>query len=224
MTLVVSGDKKLQSNLTRIAFWFILIIMKEELEKTASIEDPVKRRAAFLAVFSRELVLRGGSPPIVVGGEALELYTQGSYTTGDIDIKAPLDLTKAVLEEWGFKKRGRTWFSKELDIYIDWLGDSLAEGREAEDRVVKIKIAEDLEIRVVSVEDLIIDRLNAARWWGDVDSLMWARVLVGIKERCGEYVDLTYLRKRAQEEDIEDCLSQMIADSGLMSGGENHDS
>lgn len=73
----------------------------------------------------------GGNPPIVVGGEALEIYTQGSYTTGDIDIKAPKELISRVLQNFNFKNVGRHWINEELDIYIDWLGDSLDEGKKA---------------------------------------------------------------------------------------------
>jgi acyl carrier protein len=185
--------------------------MRELLKKILSIEDPSKRRAMFSALFSKEVVRRGGKPPIVVGGEAVELYTQGGYTTGDIDIKSPLEITKSVLKEWGFSKKGRTWFNQQLDIYIDWLGASLDEGQEAEDRVTTIRVAKGLEIRVISIEDLVIDRLNAAKYWGDVDSLMWARVLLGIKKEFGEKIELNYLKKRAKREGITDFLSKALS-------------
>ncbi len=185
--------------------------MKEVFKKILSIEDPSKRRAMFIALLSKEIVRRGGKAPIVVGGEAVELYTQGSYTTGDIDIKSPLEITKSVLKEWGFFKKGRTWFNEPLDIYIDWLGASLDEGQEAEDRVTTIRVAKGLEISVISIEDLVIDRLNAAKYWGDVDSLMWARVLLGIKKELGEKIELNYLRKRAKKEGITDLLSKALS-------------
>jgi hypothetical protein len=73
----------------------------KNLETLLSIEDPVKRKALFMALLSKEIVERGGKQPIIVGGEAVEIYTQGSYTTGDIDIKSPLEITEAVLKEWG---------------------------------------------------------------------------------------------------------------------------
>jgi hypothetical protein len=153
---------------------------------------------------------RGEKAPVIVGGEAVELYTQGSYTTGDIDIKSPRATTESVLKEWGFRKRGRTWFNKALDIYVDWVGAALDEGEEAEKRVITIKIAEGLEINVISIEDLVIDRLNAAKWWGDVDSLMWAKVLLGVKRTLGGEIDLSYLQKRASEEDIVDFLDKTL--------------
>jgi hypothetical protein len=181
----------------------------KDLAKLLSIEDPVKRKALFIALFSREIVQRGGNAPIIVGGEAVEIYTQGSYTTGDIDIKSPLELTEVVLKEWGFIRVGRPWLNKELDIYVDWLGSSLEEGEEAEKRVAIIQVTEDLNIRVVSLEDLIIDRLGAFKWWGDTDSLMWAKVLIRVKKSIAG-LDVAYIRERAKKIDLLDILEEIL--------------
>lgn len=181
------------------------------LERLKAIEDPVKRRAYFVGILSKEIKARGGTPPILVGGIALEIYTQGSYTTGDIDLKADKAILEKILTEWNFVKKGRTLFNEEFDIYIDWLGSSLDEGEEAEKRVNTIIVAEDLEIRVISIEDLMIDRLNAYKWWKDEDSLLWVNVLLKIKEAIGEKVDRNYLMKRSQEERLEDIIEDFIS-------------
>lgn len=104
------------------------------------IEDPVKRRAMFVAFLSKEVTKKGGRPPVIVGGEAVEIYTQGSYTTGDIDVLAELDMLESVLSGWGFLKAGRLWLSKDLDIYIDWRGSNLEGCKEPE----IVKITDDL--------------------------------------------------------------------------------
>ena len=126
-------------------------IMEAKLRRLLQIEDPVRRRATFIAILSKEMQRRGEKAPVVVGGEAVELYTQGSYTTGDIDIKSPRVATESVLKEWGFSKKGRTWFNRALDIYVDWVGAAFDEGEEAENRVTTIKIARGLEIKVISI-------------------------------------------------------------------------
>lgn len=184
-------------------------------EEIKGIEDPVKKRAMFSAILSKEIMDRGGRPPILVGGIALEIYTQGSYTTGDIDLKADRGLLEIILTQWNFKKSGRLWFNSELDIYIDWLGEGLDEGKEAEVRVNTVIVGKNLEVRVISIEDLIIDRLNAAKWWDDKDSLMWSIVLVSVKRELGEVLDLEYLRKRAKAEDLEDLLNKILEGSGI---------
>jgi len=88
------------------------------LKKLQKVEDPVKRRGLFVALLSSECEKRCGEMPIVVGGEALEIYTQGGYTTGDIDLKGPKDCMESILKEWGFQRKGRIWFNPDLDIYI----------------------------------------------------------------------------------------------------------
>jgi len=184
--------------------------VKKDIKKLLSIEDPVKRKALFIALFSREVVRRGGKQPIIVGGQAVEIYTQGSYTTGDIDIKAPFEITEAILKEWGFDKAGRPWLNRELNIYLDWLGSSLEEGEEAEKKAAIIKITEDLEIRVISIEDLVIDRLGAFKWWGDTDSLMWAKVLIRVKKSI-DSLDEAYIRDRAKKADLLDILEEILS-------------
>jgi hypothetical protein len=87
-------------------------------QKLKEIEDPIKKRALFVALLSREVKSLCAEMPIVVGGEALEIYTQGGYTTGDIDLKGPKDCMESILKEWGFQRKGRIWFNPDLDIYI----------------------------------------------------------------------------------------------------------
>ncbi len=89
-------------------------------------------------------------------------------------------------------KKGRLWFNPDLDIYIDHLGEELDEGPEATKRTNTVVLDEDLTVRLISLEDLIIDRLNAAKWWKDTDGLMWAEVLVKVKDATGEPIDIQY--------------------------------
>ena len=182
----------------------------QELDDLLNIEDPVKKRAYFVALLSEEIVKKGGRPPIIVGGEALEIYTQGAYTTGDIDLKTPSKLTEKILEEWDFVKGGRTWFNEKLDIYVDLLGETLEEGPEAEKRVEQIEIAQSKIIRVLSIEDLVIDRLNSSKWWGDKDSRMWVKIMFEICRKIGKDIDMDYLKKRASSEDVEDILNEAL--------------
>jgi len=127
------------------------------------------------------------------------------YKTGDL--KRQLE---KILQNWGFKKTGRVWFNNDLDIYIDWVGSSLDEGEEAEKRLNTVFIDENLDVKIISIEDLIIDRLNAYKWWKDEDSFLWAKVLLKVKESIGEKIDVEYLKKRAKKEQIEDILMKLL--------------
>jgi hypothetical protein len=183
------------------------------LKQLLSIENEGRRRAFFVALLSEEMTRRGAERPIVVGGEAVELYTQGRYTTGDIDIKGQKETLESVLGDWGFVKEGRAWASRKYDLYIDWLGGSLDEGAEAERRTNIIAIASGLEVRVISFEDLIVDRLCAAKYWNDSDNLMWAKILLEILMRT-DGGDIAYLIRRAENENIADLLSPLLPKGG----------
>lgn len=181
------------------------------------IRNVTERQARFIALLSLEVLKRSGVRPIVVGGMALELYTSGQYQTGDIDIKAPASV-KEILVELGFKKAGRTYYNEALDIFVDWLGSGLAEGPEAEAKTYLIGLDENKKhvVRVVSREDLIIDRLNAAKWWEDVDSCMWARLLVKMSAMSGELLDIEYLKQRAKKDDVADFLDKILNDEPII--------
>ncbi|MBF0506957.1 MAG: hypothetical protein HQL09_08980 [Nitrospirae bacterium] len=186
---------------------------KDILKKLLAIEDESRRRAYFIAILSGEMVRRGADLPIVIGGEAVELYTQGRYTTGDIDLKGRKEVLEEILAEWRFEKRGRIWVSKEYSLYVDWLGGSLDEGAEAEKRTNIIALDGENEIRVISFEDLIVDRLCAAKYWKDQDSLMWAKNLMEILGKTGGS-DRQYLATQAEKAKVADLLSSILPEEG----------
>jgi hypothetical protein len=53
-------------------------------EVLATKEGP--RRTAALVVWLQSLFEKDGTVPVLVGGAAVELYTLGAYTTGDVDL------------------------------------------------------------------------------------------------------------------------------------------
>jgi len=186
---------------------------RDGLKKLYAMENESRRRAFFIALLSGEMVRRGAERPIVVGGEAVELYTQGRYTTGDIDLKGNKEVLDEVLAEWGFTKEGRIWASKEYNLYVDWLGGFLDEGAEAERRTNIIALDGENEIRIVSFEDLIVDRLCAAKYWNDQDSLVWAKTLLEVVRRAGG-PDTQYLTVRAEQEKVADLLLSITREEG----------
>src|SRR2546422_1048270 len=59
------------------------------------------------------------------------------------------------------------------------------------------------QVRIVGVEDLIIDRLAAAKFWKSQVDLEQAKALwKGFRKQ----IDLQYLRRTAREEKVEDVL------------------
>ena len=80
-------------------------LLKQELEEASQIEERGERALAITAVLQKAC-----SPyhlyPVLVGGAAVEIYTQGLYASGDIDYVLPTsDEVKAILRVPGFKRR-----------------------------------------------------------------------------------------------------------------------
>ncbi|MGV8124653.1 MAG: DUF6036 family nucleotidyltransferase [Candidatus Xenobiia bacterium LiM19] len=169
-----------------------------------TIHDPLKRSLYFLALLTEAL---GGSKeaPVVVGGLALEFYSTGGYSTGDIDLIYPdSELCGKTLAEWGFNKEGRHWINEELELFVEIPGSFLPEGERK--RTVTIEI-EGMTVCMIGVEDLIIDRLNAFVHWKSTDDGYWARELIMIHIAK---LDLDYLKNRCRDEQTIDALATIL--------------
>lgn len=132
--------------------------------------------------------------PILVGGSAVELYTRGMSKSIDIDLIADRSAIVPLLLKLDFKKTGRHFYKNR--IYIEIPSDVL-HGRSA---IVKYK---NKKIRVISVEDLIIDRLCACKLWDSVYDCEQAQMLI---KAYKSKLDRQYLNERAREEGLEDTF------------------
>lgn len=136
----------------------------------------------------------GADPAIIVGGHAVELYTSGSYKTADIDlVMIRDDLARRLFDRLGFKREGRFHYVSEMDIPIEIPSNDLAGSK---DKILKLNTP-DGYCYVIGIEDLIMDRLAAAEFWGDVRSQEWARYLMASHYKD---LDLGYMTERAKEE------------------------
>jgi hypothetical protein len=136
---------------------------KEEIETVLRLPEGPRRTAAIAAWF-QGLYENEASKPILVGGAAVELYTGGAYTTGDLDFvgHVPGKVARA-LEESGFRKEGRHWVHSESETFLELPGSSL-EPNEGAARIV----LEGSAVTVIRPEALIVDRLAAWQFWNSV--------------------------------------------------------
>ena len=95
---------------------------KADIEATGDLlERTLKLSGLVTALFQEQ-----GFPLVVVGGCAVEFYTEGGYMSGDVDfcrrsLKAiPLRLMADVMSRLGGKSLGRNWLV--CGIYVDFLG------------------------------------------------------------------------------------------------------
>ncbi|MFA7467368.1 MAG: DUF6036 family nucleotidyltransferase [Desulfotomaculaceae bacterium] len=180
--------------------------MKDKLERIKQINNRLDKAMYFTALLTKELE-NNGAIPVLVGGGALEFYTQGNYMTLDIDLVVPgRDAIKSVIEMFGFSRSPgeKSWYSEELQLSVEVPDDTLAGSME---RIVAVEVEEDLTVYVIGVEDLIIDRLNAYKWWNSLNDGQWAAAVIYIHY---DHIDFKYLRNRAGEEGVLDKLEEVV--------------
>jgi len=130
------------------------------LDEILSLEEGPGRTAALVA-WLQSLFQDEDATPVLVGGAAVELYTLGAYTTGDIDLVG--SVTKSVarlLKESGFERHGRHWLHEPAQIFVEFRGSVL----DPEEKASRIEFAGH-KVRIISAEDLLIDRLGSWEYW-----------------------------------------------------------
>ncbi|NJD78800.1 MAG: hypothetical protein FIB08_17190 [Candidatus Methanoperedens sp.] len=134
--------------------------------------------------------------PVVVGGSAVDFYTEGIYQSYDIDLISNRKIIGEILENvFSFKPSGRHWINERIGLSVEIPGSSLAGDK---DKVTVIKI-EGLKVYVIGFEDLIIDRLNACLHWKSQTDCDQAQYIIRYYRNR---LDFGYLEKRAKDEGI----------------------
>lgn len=173
------------------------------LEELLAIENDFERRMLLAALLQEALQARGQNAA-VVGGHAVEVYTLGSYATGDIDMvvfdKAP---ARAILESWDFAAHGRLMWHEALGVAVDLIAERLGGDWR---RTSELEFRGHT-VRVIGPEDLVIDRLNACVHWNSPDHCQWAETI--LRALQGRY-DLAYLRQKAAEEGVSEALERIL--------------
>ena len=163
-------------------------------------QNQLRRKLLMLGYVTDRLEKRKGSV-YLVGGQAVETYTAGTFTTGDIDITTTdSPATEKILANLGFRRVGMIWLSEKLGMavhIVDMFPSNLSKAR-------KVQIG-SYKINLVGVEDLIIDRLVAAKHWRRPSDVEQAKVLYANFKNS---LDMKYLKKRAAEQHVLDVLEK----------------
>lgn len=151
---------------------------------------------------------RGFQRPILVGGAAAEFYTVSALTTGDFDI---CTLRQPELEEelrkLGFIRPSgagtmlKGWIHPELKLGFEVVAEVPMDGNvdAAHVRLVQPE-GETALFRVISVEDLIADRMGQYASGTAPDRREQARILLALHPDA----DIAYLEGRIREESMGD--------------------
>ena len=174
-----------------------------EFKRLLKISPPFKQRLYFIGILTKYLK-DDGIRPVVVGGNAVEFYTLGTYATSDIDLVSPgYKIIDRLLKLWGFKKLGRHWLLSEIDLEVEIPASSLGEGEES--KILEAEV-EGLKVYLIGIEDLIIDRLNAYVHWNSIEDGEWAEQLM--KLHFSE-IDWPYLESCALKEEVLKALKKL---------------
>ena len=181
-------------NHRRTAEKTILVELKKE-------KNDLKKKMLLLGFLSDELS-KSAAFLFLVGGQAVETYTAGQFTTGDVDVTTThREATESLLRRLGFKKEGMVWLNEKLAIAVHIVGSYPS-------RTEKVRSLEvgAYTVRIVGVEELIIDRLKAAKFWkSGRDSEQAAVLFDGFRKS----IDVDYLVRRASEEKVDDILRKI---------------
>lgn len=166
--------------------------------------DSFKRRMFFLGFLTKTLK-QNGVETILVGGQAIDLYTAGTFSTTDIDLLVDNKIiAEKLLNRFGFgKESNELWLNKDLAIVVQVISQPYSGDSE---KLRKFKVR-DYELRVAAPEDLIQNRLYSAKFWKSntqrdmEESITLLRIFA-------DSIDNVYLDKLAEENGIEDYLAK----------------
>lgn len=166
--------------------------------------DPFRRRIFFLGVLTSKLK-ESGVDAILVGGEAIDLYTAGNFSTSDIDLVVDNKaITERLLNRFGFGKQGNgLWLNVDLNIVVQVIDQSYSGDP---DRLKSFKV-KNYELRVAAPEDLIQNRLYSAKFWKSNPQRDMEESIALLKI-FADTIDNVYLDRIAKENDIVDYLAE----------------
>jgi hypothetical protein len=119
------------------------------------------------ARISEAVKARGFLAPVLVGGAAVEIYSLSAINTGDFDISTGVqDVFEEELQRHGFIRPSgsgmatRGWIHPELKLGFEVVSDTLLDGMADRDRVQLIDTGSGASVAIISLEDIIADRMG----------------------------------------------------------------
>lgn len=177
-----------------------------------------------------------GIEVVLVGGLAVEIYTENLYLTKDIDMVntnyQPPKLIHKAMAELRFHKQGRVYVNATTNITVEFPSAPLSVGDELIKSTTHKRVA-NKNIPILKVEDVVKDRLAAFIHWQDRQSLIQATAILikhylnptlfkkfCMREGTAEhYKMLEKLYRQASEKhiesmlDLETMLTQILIDN-----------
>ncbi|MEW6604575.1 MAG: hypothetical protein AB1351_07790 [Thermoproteota archaeon] len=146
-----------------------------------------------------------GVDSILVGGQAIDLYTAGTFATSDMDLLVTSKTTtEKFLNKFGFGEEDNgLWFNRDLNIVIQVISEPYSGDL---GRLRKFRVKES-ELRVAAPEDLIVNRLYSMKFWKSNPQRDLEQAIALLKIFSGS-IDYAYLDSQAKKNNIEDILAE----------------
>ena len=149
---------------------------------------------------------RGFSRPVLVGGAAAEFWSTSSLTTGDFDMCTPFqpELENEMQQQGFLKPSGagkllKGWIHPELKLGFEVVAEVPMDGNVDAEHIRLVKpVGETALFRVISVEDLIADRMGQFASGTAKDRIEQARILLALHPDA----EMDYLERRIREESM----------------------
>ena len=158
------------------------------------------------AQVSEAMAARGLSRPVLVGGAAVEYYSGSALMTGDFDICSPWqgaldeELGRAgFVRPSGVGQLARGWMHPELKLGFEIVASVPMDGNIDRDHILLVEdTGHGSSFAIISVEDLIADRMGQYASGTAKDRLDQARILFALHPNA----DLDYLERRIRQETV----------------------
>ncbi len=173
------------------------------MTSTPRLRPAFEQALRLFAQASGTVVAQGGEAPILVGGAAVELFSNSLVTTGDFDVcTGRQEAFEEALIALGFVRPSgpgvatRGWVHPDLALGFEVVASTLLDGLAERDRIVLIDVGIDGIAAVISVEDMIADRMGQYASGSAPEMLGQAWRLLALHSDA----DRAYLDRRVKEE------------------------
>ncbi len=169
------------------------------LYQAANTEKKLERQLYVAAAISGSFE-EEGIYAVLVGGTVVEYYTAGGYTTADIDmVLPPLEKKEIerVMQELGFERFEdyRHWLHPKIPVPVEFPPGPLQIGHLPVQEVNEIEIGK-IKLKILRVEDILLDRLVMAQEWKDLQAQAQSEMLMD-----AHYVEMDwpYVHQKASQ-------------------------
>ena len=154
-----------------------------------------------------------GIATVLSGGSCVQIYSQGKYTSDDIDLIDRFNgghtLIKNVMFDMGFKEHNRYFVHDDTEWFIEFPRGPLGVGDAPVDEIATLEEETGI-LRLLTPTDCIKDRLAAYYHWDDPQSLEQA---VWVAEKnVFDLASIEQWSQKEQEMDKFNIFKQRIGD------------